>query len=209
MTELVVARYNEDLSWVGVMAHAHPMKVSVYNKGTPFPKCHNLPNVGREAHTYLHHITERWDTLADWTVFTQADPEPHTTAEEFLTLFPPSVAGIRGIKHFRLDGELKEDGRIAWQCSPTWFSKVESGEIGISEWSLVEFFNKFLGPVDLSKVVYYGGAIFAVSKANICRHPRSFYQSLLATVDHHIHPEEAHYLERAWHCIFTTRSENV
>ncbi|CAN9313401.1 unnamed protein product [Alternaria alternata] len=32
-----------------------------------------LPNVGREAETYLNHIVNRWDSLAERTVFLQAD----------------------------------------------------------------------------------------------------------------------------------------
>jgi hypothetical protein len=31
-----------------------------------------LPNVGREAHTYLSHIVKNYEVLANWTVFTQA-----------------------------------------------------------------------------------------------------------------------------------------
>ena len=31
-----------------------------------------LPNVGRESHSYLHHVVEHYDDLADWTVFSQA-----------------------------------------------------------------------------------------------------------------------------------------
>ena len=31
-----------------------------------------LPNVGRESHAYLSHIVDNYDSLADWTVFTQA-----------------------------------------------------------------------------------------------------------------------------------------
>ena len=31
-----------------------------------------LENVGRESHTYLHHIVEHYDELAPWTIFTQA-----------------------------------------------------------------------------------------------------------------------------------------
>jgi len=34
---------------------------------------HQLPNVGRESHTYLHHIVEHYDSLASWTVFSQAE----------------------------------------------------------------------------------------------------------------------------------------
>jgi hypothetical protein len=31
-----------------------------------------LENVGREGHTYLHHIVKNYENLADWTVFSQA-----------------------------------------------------------------------------------------------------------------------------------------
>jgi hypothetical protein len=33
------------------------------------PCTQTLPNVGNEGHTYLWHITEHWDTLADLTIF--------------------------------------------------------------------------------------------------------------------------------------------
>merc|ERR1719440_887988 len=33
---------------------------------------HKLPNLGRESHTYLHHIVENYDQLPEWTVFSQA-----------------------------------------------------------------------------------------------------------------------------------------
>ena len=36
-----------------------------------------LPNVGRESHTYLHHIVNNYDKLADWTVFSQASEPMH------------------------------------------------------------------------------------------------------------------------------------
>mmetsp|Transcript_21547 Transcript_21547/g.36716 ORF Transcript_21547/g.36716 Transcript_21547/m.36716 type:complete len:106 (+) Transcript_21547:177-494(+) len=31
----------------------------------------SLPNVGREAHTFLYHIVEKYNYLADWNVFTE------------------------------------------------------------------------------------------------------------------------------------------
>jgi hypothetical protein len=31
-----------------------------------------LPNVGREGHSYLWHVVNNYDNLADWTVFSQA-----------------------------------------------------------------------------------------------------------------------------------------
>jgi hypothetical protein len=77
--DVVLAHYNEDLSWlskIGEDSHIH-----VYTKGPQvelnFPSgsqtsLQQLPNVGRESHTYLSHIVKNYERLADWTVFTQA-----------------------------------------------------------------------------------------------------------------------------------------
>ena len=58
--------------------------MSLYNKGRPdrleaaaaraagVSRWEQLPNVGRESHTFLWHIVTRWDQLAPRTVFMQA-----------------------------------------------------------------------------------------------------------------------------------------
>jgi len=48
---------------------------TIYCKGDgiPVPGCVSLPNVGRESHTYLHHVVSRYESLANWTVFSQAE----------------------------------------------------------------------------------------------------------------------------------------
>lgn len=80
--ELVLARYNEDVSWVGVI----DFPVTIYNKGAQNIASDGenltiktLYNVGREAHTYLHHIIQNWDSLPELTIFSQANPFEHTT----------------------------------------------------------------------------------------------------------------------------------
>ena len=70
--EVVVARHDEDVAWLA--PHASPsVRIEIYDKGTlPVGDSERLPNVGRESHTYVHHIVSRYETLAEWTVFTQA-----------------------------------------------------------------------------------------------------------------------------------------
>jgi hypothetical protein len=61
--EIVVARFNEDLSWLD--QYRGNRKVTAYNKGpNEYPGATKLPNVGNESHTYLWHIVNRYDTLA-------------------------------------------------------------------------------------------------------------------------------------------------
>ena len=72
---IVVARYNEDIAWLTpVMDHC-----VIYNKGSPLDLTNEIPlqNVGRESHTYLHHIIENYDTLTDIVIFTQARISDH------------------------------------------------------------------------------------------------------------------------------------
>lgn len=72
--EIVIARYDEDLKWI-LNNSKYAQHATIYNKGennintllTSIP----LQNVGRESHTYLYHIINNWDNLADRTIFFQ------------------------------------------------------------------------------------------------------------------------------------------
>jgi len=72
--QVVVAHYAEDLKWIKEASDAAPTaSFVVYTKGPKMDDATTevLPNVGREAHTYLHHIVNNYDNLSPWTVFTQ------------------------------------------------------------------------------------------------------------------------------------------
>jgi len=72
VVEVVLAQYHEDISWTTEYA-APGVCFTVYSKGEEPPVgAVRLPNVGRESHTFLHHIVHNYDTLAPWTVFSQA-----------------------------------------------------------------------------------------------------------------------------------------
>ena len=80
--EVVVVRYNEDISWI---AREFPQeKVIIYNKGKddlilPTSNCVEvkIPNVGYLGGTYLYHIVNNYDHLANRTLFLQAYPYDH------------------------------------------------------------------------------------------------------------------------------------
>merc|ERR1719158_663577 len=69
--EVVVSHFDEDLTWVKDH-ESTATRFTVYSKAASPPEfAVSLPNVGRESHTYLHHIVSQYDSLANWTVFTQ------------------------------------------------------------------------------------------------------------------------------------------
>jgi hypothetical protein len=84
--EVVLARYKERIEWTKELT----VGLLVYNKGGLGPGL-SLPNVGREAHTYLHHICENYGNLPEWTFFSQADPNRHIPVQifwEIINRFP-------------------------------------------------------------------------------------------------------------------------
>lgn len=73
--QLIVSHFEQDLTWAHVASEY--MDVKIYDKSihnTPYTK---LPNVGREPHTYMHHIIEYYDSLPEWTIFAQDNPFEH------------------------------------------------------------------------------------------------------------------------------------
>eukprot|EP00967_Tisochrysis_lutea_P033116 scaffold39294_cov34-Tisochrysis_lutea.AAC.5 len=110
--ELVVARFDEDPSW------CRPYNCTVYNKGSPLVgvrgrfRVVELPNIGRESHTWLWHITHRWrNGLADRTTFMQADPHDHllpgvdisfyvnSSSDVFMPITAAATVDLRRLAH--------------------------------------------------------------------------------------------------------------
>jgi len=90
-TEIVVARYKENLDWLKKIKKSKDIKITIYNKGPDdienIPSSTSiikLPNIGRESHTYLYHIINNYDNLADQTIFCQGDSIFHSP--DFLDL---------------------------------------------------------------------------------------------------------------------------
>lgn len=72
--EVVVAKYNENISWLGHIRH----RVTIYDKSdNPVNGSQRLQNIGRESHTYLYHIVSRYNTLSDITIFLQGRAYDH------------------------------------------------------------------------------------------------------------------------------------
>lgn len=72
LVEIVIAQRGEDVSWSDDYEHIR----TIYCQGkTPGRRCIRLVDIGREAHSYLHHIVANYHQLAEWTVFsTGANP---------------------------------------------------------------------------------------------------------------------------------------
>jgi hypothetical protein len=179
---IVVARYNESIEWT------KSYNCIIYNKGDPIENTTNvtpLPNVGREGHTYLHHIINHYDTLSDYTMFLQGNPFDHTPyLESILTSSEwkkPFHVMSREIVHMVVDEKHNPYNML--HLYKTLFNRTKP-------------FSLWFGP----------GAQFCVSRETIRSRPKAFYERIYALLGKECNPVEGHAIERFWPMIFLGES---
>jgi hypothetical protein len=193
--DLIVARCTEDLGWLrniadGVQAH-------IYNKGAvgSWDRETALPNVGREAHTYLHHLVTHYEMLADVNVFCQGRPFDH--AFDFhRSLLRLTGEGIHDPAGFEWLGHVIDtDDAMGTRLFQTWSKNPEARPLDMHQtWSRL-----FAAPCP-STFTFACGGQFAITRACIHTRPREFYTQALAVSASH--PDAAHAFERIWNHVF-------
>lgn len=182
--QLVVARYNEDIEWVYTLGFPY----IIYNKGEDISvPCVKLPNIGREAHSYLYHIISNYDNLSEYLVFLQGYPYDHfPRIRKFLINLPNSIKSVK---------EYSEGcyglARKYWEENIPQCHKVN-----VYPEQIDRIFFKFY----LEKYFYAGGAQYFVHRDNIVNKPKQFYFDLLNYYKWEDH--EAWSFERLWPMIF-------
>ena len=208
--EIVIAHYNEDLSWLEDDIDS----CTIYSKGgqknaPPYPY-HALPNIGREGQTYLHHIIERYDTLADVTLFLQGRVDDHfsITFDEVKERARNTEPGqVTTFPYRELETFDHWDG-IPWAEYPSWKKWTTMSEWKKAPKTPAQYWQTVFPrrPVPAS-VGFQPGALFAVRKDSIQRYPRSTYEVLMQEFFSgemaHVNPETGHFIERFWQAMFS------
>lgn len=185
--ELVVARYLEDLSWLRNIPPQ--IRATIYDKSPSG----NLENVGREAHTYLHHICARYDSLAPTTLFCQGKPFDHCfdfrrTLRELVQ--KPFQEQFHWLGHI-ID---TDDARgltlfVPWSKNP-----------GRNELDLKGFHRALFGSDGPDEYLFQLGGQFIASRELILARPLDFYRLALQISTEF--PDAAHCFERSWDKVF-------
>jgi hypothetical protein len=216
---IVIARYEEELDWVisDLVPLCSPDRIFVYNKGKSActlldPNVHveSLPNIGREAHTYLHHIINTYhiNGLDVTTLFIPGSCRELSYKWESLcsiitillrgignghSVFPCTASKDVDLENFSLDVYVGSHEKNATE-NP--IVELEPSPIRpYGKWC-----REVLGTTNTDCITYWG--IFAVAQKDILLKPLDMYEKLISFVNYHPNHEVAHYLERAWSIVF-------
>jgi len=212
--EIVVARYNENLSWM-LEPPFNEFKYTIYNKGpndnfekSNVTKIINIPNIGRCDHTYLYHIIENYNDLSLVTVFLPGSVQMQykkikaieilnrikfNNYENAVCIGSYSKNVLTQFKDFHIENYVATD------IQNLQINRESNLKLSIlrpfSKWYLYHFGN--------TRVNYFFiNSIFSIHKNDITQHDISRYKKLIYGLSLHSNPEVGHYCERAWGAIF-------
>ena len=153
---LVVARYKEDVGWVGDMAGWEPI---IIQKQTEDLEGH-LPNKGREPSSFFYAIVERYDDIRpnDVWAFVQGKPFDHC----------PNLATDLS----------RADGTFRWLGNPAKVSDGE-GKPDHPELPVSQKHEEWLGREFSGSVQFAPGGQYVVSGEIIKKKSISFYKKLM------------------------------
>jgi hypothetical protein len=201
--EIVVSHYKENLNWT----KPYQKHTTIYNKDpdTSHSEYINLPNVGRESHTYLYHIIQNYDDLATMTLFTQGRIDDIDVKKPLWYYGIPSTFSQNGLKSFY--NWYNGSETINWE---RYKFGVYSRNMRMSPYTFGQWWDRFIQqprPNPINYMIQYK-AVFSVHRNVIQMHKKEYYENLISCVNDHINPEEGHYFERAWYHVFCPNPNN-
>jgi hypothetical protein len=177
--ELVVSYYRENLNW---LSDVKDCKITIYNKSNvEVPNTIKLNNVGREMHTYFHHIVSNYDNLSDWVFFTQGEPFDHVKDYNLiLNTFPDSLSNSKlsvDDCYFFSNGVFNQKLVSKSNGRPHHFGDLDINTL----WSSL-----FVSP-PINDYPFVAGCLFCVTKEQIRMRDISFYGKCLKITEEREH----------------------
>ena len=216
--DLVIAYYNEDLSWVSNLA---PLvgHITIYNKDSTktWPKnletlpqeklsLHYLPNVGRDNHSFLTHIIQNYDHMPARTVFTVGNP---TLPARYSTL----LHRILNIPFCWKQYPKEKISQYSFYGTP-FFHMVPHNNKKLASWSPItrspftpfsawaeHYLNATEENLSQADICLWDG-MFSVQGTEVTAYPITLYQKLRNSISHASTTEDGYFISFTWQMLF-------
>ena len=206
MSTIIIARYNENIDW---LFQYKDFNIYIYNKGRNLDnvglgKIINLPNVGRESHTWLYHIVSNYENLDEVNIFLQGriDDLGVLAYQDIYKYLNECMRKGFSVRRFGILGPFHWGKYLGLENNPKYKTNIFNKSLNEPVISFKELAQTFINKIPLFTITSYGGC-FAVSKNLITQHKPCLYKELLDMLSVNDNPLEGHYMERLWCYLFT------
>ena len=214
--QLVVAYYNEDLSWIEYLRKecciSNVLLISKKHTNHPKYKLVHLPNLGREANSFMWYITKYFDNLPEIIFFCQGGVKSNKMKYNKFLYVVKNLVNVDKIGCITVPGHLSTwysafdyDFTLKnWKSTNNLNENDDSKLIPSSVRPFGKWYETFISN-DITKISKYGhsyNAIFCTTKQSIMKFPKCTYEELYNQTLLGENTEVAHYLERVYYSMF-------
>jgi hypothetical protein len=150
--QTIIAKYTEDVAWVKNLE----CPIIIYDKFMD----KDLPNIGRDLHTYAYHIAHYYDELADITYFLQGNPFDH---------YQQIIEKVNTTETFDFL-PLTDIFRLTHKTGIPYFPHLP----------LEQVYQELVDRPLPELIKFISGAQFAASRSQIHKHPQTMYARMAA-----------------------------
>jgi hypothetical protein len=195
-TEIVIAKYTENTSWV--TRYYSSYKCTIYDKSASVSGTGNLPNVGRESHSYVHHIIHNYDSLAGVTVFVQGNPSDHIDTTKLVQLAEEARAHPSGLSQNAHRHRVGVNSAFAEFTATYHTRQIKPFTPPFKMGAWWEHTMKSPWPENPR---WYMGACFAATKQAIRSVPLETWRHISDMLAYDVNPITTYFMERCWYIL--------
>ena len=206
---LMASNYNADISWI----LDYTDNYIIYDRSDtdewikPFDqtKVIKVKNIGWDIYDKLTYLIDNYDNLPETVILTKGNTFKYITKEEFDSVcnnisFTPLLT-----KHHKtyLPVCFYDKNGMFNEINNSWYLKTFPAKYFSS-------YNQFIKGFGIEKPKYIKfapGSNYIVTKENVQKHPKSFYEKLRRCVDYSTLPGEAQIIERFLYTMWTCDKE--
>jgi len=190
--ELVISLFDKDLEWIKNIDKS--VKITIYRKGDIISHENEIyltNNVGRDVHTFFYHIVNRYNTLSDYTFFSQDYPFDHI--ENYIDIINGTQFKWDLNSSYKKDeywgyhwnniGTMWElDDSIEWGSKVLRCDKVGNPHHG-EDLPIEQIWNQLFSSKFPDILEFTPGGHFSISKEQILYRSLEFYKKILILLE--------------------------
>jgi len=184
---LVVAKYKEDIRWTD---HINPENLYIYDKSGEKSSYIHLENVGRESHTYIHHIIEHYDNLPDYLIFVQGNPFDHINKDIY-----------NDINIFTIQKYILKLIDLQPKSITSFYGNYYKEHINVFKGLKLKEYYRYFFNSDIEELEFSPGCQYIIPKNDILKYSNNFYINLLDMLINGDVPNITDIIINKWHNI--------
>ncbi len=194
--KFIISRFEHDMDWIKDYPNA---EFVIYDRSEkPLPGSIVVSNIGSDIYDKFTCIIDNYDNLPNVAIYTKANIFKYITKEEFdvikdNTTFTP----ILTMNHNVYEPVCRYKDGIYWEINNMWYLGAHPTKHDPMK------LQKLLGIDKMEYLPFAPGSNYILTKENILKHPKSFYEELRSYLEWDKYPGEAMIIERGLHTLWS------